>query len=218
MKFFAVLSMILILACVGLGQRPEIRESTQTELKALDQTESWQYPYKIADVKRQKLLDVLKNFKDTVEVGDIFGKLGKPDRIDDLSKSSKPLSHFEDGFVDGSNDRYSFRCIWFARKASKSPGLSDSWLAAYVDKGQKTVSVIHSNYLQPAEIVSPGSSDGQGSGIGTGRGVGGSGPPATGLKILSKPRPSFTEKACQQNFSGTVILRVTFLASAKSAQ
>jgi TonB family protein len=209
MKFFSFLSMILILAYVGFGQRIEVRESTQFELKSLDETESWQYPYKIPDDKRKKFLDVLKNFQDAVEIQDLFGKLGAPDRIDDLSKPSKPLSHFETGFMAGTKEAYSFRCIWFATKASKSPGLSDSWLAAYVDKDQKTVAVVHSNYLQPA-----GSS-------GTGRGneieSGTPGTPirgeTTGVRILSRAKANFTEAACREKFSGKVVVRITFLAS-----
>ena len=34
-----------------------------------------------------------------------------------------------------------------------------------------------------------------------------------GLKILSKPRPGYTDAARTANVQGTVILRVTFLAS-----
>jgi protein TonB len=34
-----------------------------------------------------------------------------------------------------------------------------------------------------------------------------------GIKILSKPRPGYTDAARQANIQGTVILRVTFLAS-----
>lgn len=69
-----------------------------------------------------------------------------------------------------------------------------------------------------------GTGSGYGNGIGNGNGDGtgdGSGepPPArpvgvtTGIKILSKPRPGYTDSARQQNIQGTVILRVTFLAS-----
>ena len=65
-----------------------------------------------------------------------------------------------------------------------------------------------------------GSGLGSGNGSGTGDGDGGVGappPPPTGvtqgLKILSKPRPGYTDSARQANIQGTVILRVTFLAS-----
>ena len=62
---------------------------------------------------------------------------------------------------------------------------------------------------------------GNGNGNGTGSGDGDSGPPppviprgvTQGLKILSKPRPGYTDAARQNNIQGTVILRVTFLAS-----
>ena len=72
-----------------------------------------------------------------------------------------------------------------------------------------------------------GTGSGYGSGIGTGNG-GGSGvgdgdggppPPVVprgvtqGMKIISKPRPGYTDAARQNNIQGTVILRVTFLAS-----
>jgi hypothetical protein len=62
--------------------------------------------------------------------------------------------------------------------------------------------------------------DGLGRGIGSGSGTGsgdGSGPGDstgnTGVKILSKPRPSLTDTARQNNVQGAVTLRVTFLAS-----
>lgn len=68
-----------------------------------------------------------------------------------------------------------------------------------------------------------GSGSGLGSGNGSGTGPGGDGtpppPPArpvgvtSALKILSKPRPGYTDAARQNNIQGTVILRVTFLAS-----
>lgn len=70
----------------------------------------------------------------------------------------------------------------------------------------------------------PGSGGGLGGnngGIGPGNGPGGGGsdePPrargeSAGIKILSKPRPGYTDAARQNNVQGTVILRVTFLAS-----
>lgn len=72
-----------------------------------------------------------------------------------------------------------------------------------------------------------GSGDGSGSGGGLGDGNGdgtgpGGGPPpppsrpagvTQGIKILSKPRPGYTDGARQANIQGTVILRVTFLGS-----
>ena len=60
---------------------------------------------------------------------------------------------------------------------------------------------------------------GTGNGNGTGTGDDGNGPPpravgvTTGIKILSKPRPGYTDSARQANIQGTVILRVTFLAN-----
>ena len=67
-----------------------------------------------------------------------------------------------------------------------------------------------------------GSGGGLGDGNGDGSGSGGSGgvppPPkrvgvTQALKIISKPRPGYTDAARQNNVQGTVILRVTFLAS-----
>jgi protein TonB len=71
-----------------------------------------------------------------------------------------------------------------------------------------------------------GSGGGLGSGNGNGTGIGGrggddEGPPppvkpvgvTQGLKILSKPRPGYTDAARTANIQGTVILRVTFLAN-----
>ncbi len=65
-----------------------------------------------------------------------------------------------------------------------------------------------------------GSGLGSGNGSGTGDGDGSLAPPppkkvgvTAGLKIISKPRPGYTDAARQANIQGTVILRVTFLAS-----
>jgi len=70
-----------------------------------------------------------------------------------------------------------------------------------------------------------GTGSGSGSGLGTGNG-GGSGagddgageppPPrgvTQGVKIISRPRPGYTDAARQNNIQGSVILRVVFLAS-----
>jgi len=64
-----------------------------------------------------------------------------------------------------------------------------------------------------------GNGDGNGNGNGSGDGGNGEAPPpkkpgvTTGLNILSKPRPGYTDSARQANIQGTVILRVTFLGS-----
>ncbi len=68
--------------------------------------------------------------------------------------------------------------------------------------------------------VGSGSGNGRGNGNGNGTGDGNgrrtSPPPSgpsTALRILSKPRPGYTDEARQQNVRGTVILRVTFQAN-----
>ncbi len=66
-----------------------------------------------------------------------------------------------------------------------------------------------------------GGGNGNGNGNGTGDGNGGVGAPpprppvgvTQAIKILSKPRPGYTDSARQANIQGTVLLRVTFLAS-----
>jgi hypothetical protein len=206
MKLALAFIFLSILPLLGLSQ----------ELKGSDETERWNYPYRAADDKRQDLLDVLKDFKGPIRIGDLFKRIGSPDRIDDLSKETKPLSHFESGFMDATKDRYSFRCIWFVRKTSRSPGLSDSWLAAYVDKNGRTVSVVHSNYLDPSGSGNGTGASGYGQGNGRGAGSVQSSAPVgelTKVKILSKPAPSYTGAACRDKILGTVIIRVTFLAS-----
>jgi TonB family protein len=63
---------------------------------------------------------------------------------------------------------------------------------------------------------------GSGSGIGSGTGSGSStqpnketnvATPATGIRILSKPRANYTDAAKENGIEGTVIVRVTFLAN-----
>lgn len=64
-----------------------------------------------------------------------------------------------------------------------------------------------------------GNGNGNGNGDGSGDGDGGPPPPprpvgvTAPLKILAKPKPSYTDSARQNQVQGTVILRVTFLAS-----
>ncbi len=62
-----------------------------------------------------------------------------------------------------------------------------------------------------------GNGNGNGNGNGDGDGIGAPPPKPVGvtqgIKILSKPRPGYTDTARQANIQGTVILRVTFLAS-----
>jgi hypothetical protein len=124
------------------------QNSPNNQLRPKDETENWKYPYLASEDKKQQLLKVLNDTKETISVAELIRTLGAPDRIDDLRKDYKPLSHSETGFLARNKDVYSYRCIWFARKESKSPGLGDSWLAAYVDKNEKTVSVIHQNWLK----------------------------------------------------------------------
>lgn len=72
--------------------------------------------------------------------------------------------------------------------------------------------------------IGSGSGSGLGSGNGDGTGSGGAGSPpppppprpvgvTQNLRIISKPRPGYTDAARQNNIQGTVVLRVTFLAS-----
>ncbi len=65
-----------------------------------------------------------------------------------------------------------------------------------------------------------GIGDGTGDGRGSGRGSGRDSPPeppasgpTEGIKILSKPRPGYTDSARQNNVQGTVMLRVTFMSN-----
>lgn len=62
-----------------------------------------------------------------------------------------------------------------------------------------------------------GSGQGRGYGSGIGTGTGSQPPvdnsPPTPMRIISKPRPTYTEVARKNNIQGTVTLRITFLAS-----
>ena len=73
--------------------------------------------------------------------------------------------------------------------------------------------------------IGSGSGNGDGSGNGNGTGAGSGNPPppppakpkapavTTAMRIISKPRASYTDAARQNNVQGTVTLKVTFLAS-----
>ena len=144
----SLLSVSLVFAVTIFGQHDGQDISENDKLNPIDETEKWEYPYEATEEKRRKLLQILSDFKGPIPVKDLIRKLGNPDRIDDLSAKHKPLSPYDDGFLAGSKAAYSYRCIWFARKYSKSPGIGDSWLAAYVDKNERTVPVIHQNWLK----------------------------------------------------------------------
>ena len=146
--FLTIVSAVLFFVSVGVGQRPDQKTPGYHRLNPVDETEKWQYPYEVSAERKQKLLDALDKFKEPVPIDDLINKLGSPDRIEDLKTRTKPLSHFESGFMAGNKDKFSYRCVWFARKASKLPGLGDSWLAAYVDNDEKTVSAMHHNWLK----------------------------------------------------------------------
>jgi len=72
---------------------------------------------------------------------------------------------------------------------------------------------------QSVRVLAPATGSGTGNGIGTGRGNGirvenPARPPASSaqaIRILSKPAARYTEEACNADFSGSVMLRVTFL-------
>ncbi len=79
---------------------------------------------------------------------DLLARLGRADRVENLSQSVKTLSPFEDGFVDGSRGRLSYRFVWFARRLSRSPGISDSFLVAYVGADKTKLVAVHGNWLK----------------------------------------------------------------------
>lgn len=58
-----------------------------------------------------------------------------------------------------------------------------------------------------------GYGSGSGGGVGAGSGSGNNGGTTHGLKIISKPRGALTDAARENNTQGTVLLRITFLAS-----
>ena len=148
MKMSLVISVLLLCVSVGVSQQSNMKTSERDQLTPIDNTESWWYPFQAPEQKIQSLRNALEEFKGSILLDDLVRKVGKPDRIDDLSKQNKPLSPFESSFIVGSKGRFSYRFVWFARKESKSPGLSDSWLAAYLDKDVITVSVMHDNWLK----------------------------------------------------------------------
>lgn len=148
LQILILITILTIFTSYGVAQQIEDKKSNEIILKPMDVTEAWKYPYSASEEKRNKLLSLLDDFEESITVSDLFKRLGEPDRIDDLVKETKPLSHFESGFTDRTKGQFAYRFIWFARKASKLPGLSDSWLAAYVDNEGKTVTVIHNNWLK----------------------------------------------------------------------
>jgi len=108
MKLVSLITVLAFAGCTGLclGLQLDKGASGSDKLSAMDETEHWQYPYQATEEKRQALLGMLDGFKDPEPIGDFIRKVGAPDRIDDLRKEHKPLSHYEDGFIAGKKGRF----------------------------------------------------------------------------------------------------------------
>src|SRR5436190_3862431 len=170
MKISSILIVILILACGAFGQR---NKGLTVELKPFDATANWQYPYNAPTEKTQKLRAAAQEMKTPIDVAELFGRLGKPDLIEAYT-GHLSHSHYLLSWVN--SDKYSFVCLWFAKRSEKYYPAHEGYLAAYVDKDRKTVSYLKQWNLPDGQGsgrgVGQGSGRSNGSGIGTGSGSG----------------------------------------------
>ena len=143
----ATLCLCLAFSLAGRAQQPSTTPSPSQPLVATDSTESWRYPYQVSAERRQQVLAVLKAFRDSCVVEDLVRQLGAPARIEVLSEQTKPLSAFEDGFLYGARGPVAYRLVWFVKKVSSSPDVTDAFLAAYVRADGRTVRALHGSGL-----------------------------------------------------------------------
>ena len=140
MRFAPPILCLCLLPCTAaLAQQPAAAHPDSQLLVASDSTGTWQYPYQVPPERRQRVIAVLRAFRDSCPVQDLIRRLGAPARIEDLSKPTKPLSGFEDGFIMGARGKFSYRLVWFVKKLSRSPGITDAFLVAYVRPDGRTV-------------------------------------------------------------------------------
>ena len=144
----ATLSSLIFVSSLSSAQQTGAPAVKGDQLVSYDSTRQWHYPYEVSSERRQQFVDALKGFQASSPLRDLTQQLGCPDRVEDLSKTTQPLSPFEQGFVDGHRDRLAYRFVWFARKLSKSPGISDSFLVAYVGGEGTQIVALHGNWLK----------------------------------------------------------------------
>jgi hypothetical protein len=137
----------LVLSIAAEAQQPSTARAPSQPLVAMDSTALWQYPYQVSPDRRQQVVAVLRAFRDSCLVADLVRQLGAPARIEELSKHAQPLSAFDDGFLLGAGGRVAYRLVWFVKKLSRSPGVTDAFLAAYVRADGRTVRALHGNGL-----------------------------------------------------------------------
>ena len=157
-----------------------------------------------------------KNEKDPASQGDLADQSKTPTRPPDVNTMKSDTPMLQTPTTEGTMKFPKIYGKW--GDPNGTPGLSN---------GQGTGGGIGSGRgTGQGSGNGTGTGSGDGSGFGSGRGNGnGSGtgdgdglePPPVGvtqaLKILAKPKPSYTDAARQNQVQGTVILRVTFLAS-----
>jgi len=149
MRGALLLAMVLLAApSLSLAQRASPVPGDSAELVAYDSTSRWQFPYEVSPERRQQLVDAFRSFRTSGSLPDLLARLGRADRVENLSQSVQTLSPFEDGFVDGSRGRLSYRFVWFARRLSRSPGISDSFLVAYIGADKTKLVAVRGNWLK----------------------------------------------------------------------
>jgi hypothetical protein len=151
MKIMMMITNIFLTTTIVLSQQIDTTVFNLYRLKALDKTDSLQYPYHVSEKREQQLISFRENFKEFISIDSLINVLGNPDRVDDLryeAKEQRFLSHFESGFLAGSEREFTFRLIWFTHKESKYPGRGDRWVAAYIGIDEKRVLVIHDSRIK----------------------------------------------------------------------
>jgi len=144
-----LMAMVLLAApSLSLAQQASPVPGDSAEPVAYDSTSSWQFPHEVSPERRQQLVDAFRSFQTSGSLRDLLARLGRADRVENCSQSVQTLSPFEAGFVDGSRGRLSYRFVWFARKLSRSPGISDSFLVAYVGADKTKLVAVHGNWLK----------------------------------------------------------------------
>ncbi len=137
-------------ATAVVAQQPAVRPE-RPALSTYDSTKAWQFPHQVSRARRQQVEAVLSSFRDSCTVQSLISRLGNPDRIEQVTPQTQPLTFFDAGFLAGAaraGHRISYRLVWFVKKLREEPSSTDEFLVAYVRADGRTVRAVFGNGLE----------------------------------------------------------------------
>jgi hypothetical protein len=129
-----------LLPCTrGLSQQPAAGQADSAALVPTDSTQTWHYPYQVTPERRERIRVVVEACHDSCSVPELVRELGAPARSEVLSWRSSPLSAFDAGLLAGARGHRVYRLVWYVKKLTRAPSVTDSYIAAYVRSDGRTV-------------------------------------------------------------------------------